>query len=385
MTIKWRFLPRLNTFPEVVAEIITLTQFAARQEHVTNTVLFWGGTKEFNCLTYGVMNDPEMEYDIEYCKEHGIGIRKAPVGGGPVYVNGEQGAGIAILFDIRDYGLKTLGEVMQKIVTGLAEAYSQKFGVPFRYKPVNDLEIQDRDGIWKKVSIVGSAFLGNAGGGHLLISVRKLPSGLDLNKMMKYVPEKFVDKAEETRTAAARAASVEDAVGREVFIDEGFEAYKDMLKKTFDAELVPSELSKEETELKNTVMKMQAEEKYIFERSERFRLGEIPPDVKVGRYIRKIIVPEGGGPLVRITALVKGDTLYDVRIAGSFHVAPLIPFPEVNTPLHEIERNLKGVPIDEKVILGKIEEIFQKPGYSVEKTTPEDLKDCIMHAIEKAT
>jgi hypothetical protein len=37
MTIKWRFLPRLNTFPEVVAEIITLTQFAARQEHVTNT------------------------------------------------------------------------------------------------------------------------------------------------------------------------------------------------------------------------------------------------------------------------------------------------------------------------------------------------------------
>jgi hypothetical protein len=290
-----------------------------------------------------------------------------------------------MMFDIRDYGLKTLEDVIRKSLGGIAEAYGRKFSHQFRYKPVNDFEALGRDGIWRKCSIVGPALVGNAGYIHMGISVKKFPSFIDLNEAMAYVPEKFADKAEETRTAAARATTIEDETGKELSIRDGIEAYKDFLRETFDAELVSGELTEEEKRLKETFRKAFARDEFIFGRNPKYRFGKIPSDVKVGKYTTKLRPPGGGGPLVRTTVLLKENTIYDMSFTGSFHLTPIVPFPEVSTPLHEVERNLKGVPIDEKVILGKIEEILQKPGYSVEKTTPEDLKDCIMHAIEKAT
>jgi len=103
-------------------------------------------------------------------------------------------------------------------------------------------------------------------------------------------------------------------------------------------------------------------DEFFMERSER-RFGKIPSDVT--RKMIQFKVPEG--PMVRIITLVKNRKVLDLLISGSIHASPLRP----TSPIHEIERALKGQPVDEKLFESRIAEILSRPNFNFAKVSAE--------------
>jgi hypothetical protein len=130
----------------------------------------------------------------------------------------------------------------------------------------------------------------------------------------------------------------------------------------FDVELVPGKLTEKERDYYQRMEKEYTSDEFFMERSER-RFGKIPSDV-----VRRMIqfkVPEG--PLIRIITLVKDNKIWDLLISGAIHASPLRP----TSPIHEIEKALKGQPVDEKLFESKIAEILNRPNFNFAKVSAE--------------
>jgi hypothetical protein len=96
------------------------------------------------------------------------------------------------------------------------------------------------------------------------------------------------------------------------------------------------------------------------ERSER-KFGALPSGVT--RKIIQFKVPEG--PMVRIVTLVRDKRIWDLLISGSIHASPLRP----TSPIHEIEKALKGQIVDERLFESKIAEILSRPNFNFAKVS----------------
>jgi hypothetical protein len=151
-------------------------------------------------------------------------------------------------------------------------------------------------------------------------------------------------------------------VGREIDLSEIKRLYIRQIEKTFEVKLVPGELTEKEKSYYREMEKEYTSDEFFMERSER-RFGKIPSDVT--REMIQFKVPQG--PMVRIITLVKDKRILDLLISGSIHASPLRP----TSPIHEIERALKGQPVDEKLFESKIEEILNRPNFNFAKVSAE--------------
>ena len=70
---------------------------------------------------------------------------------------------------------------------------------------------------------------------------------------------------------------------------------------------------------------------------------------------------------MRIVTLTKEDRIVDMVISGTIHASPLRP----TSPIHEIEKVLKGQPLDQRLFELKIAEVLTRPDFSFAKVTPE--------------
>jgi lipoate---protein ligase len=94
------------------------------------------------------------EIKIDYCRSHGIEIGRRITGGGSLYMDEGQ-IGWELVFDRATFGTVDLAEVTRRICEALALGLN-KLGVPARYRPRNDLEVDGR-----KISGAGGYFDGN--------------------------------------------------------------------------------------------------------------------------------------------------------------------------------------------------------------------------------
>jgi len=174
--------------------------------------------------------------------------------------------------------------------------------------------------------------------------------------------EKFADK--QASTIQERITYLEKLVGRSIDLKEIKEIYIKQIQRVFDVELVPGTLTEKERDYYGEMEKEYTSDEFFMERSER-RFGKIPSDV-----VRRMIqfkVPEG--PLIRIITLVKDNRIWDLLISGAIHASPLRP----TSPIHEIEKALKGQAIDEELFESKIVEILNRPNFNFAKVSAEFL------------
>lgn len=95
-----------------------------------------------------------QEIDVPYCRSHGIGMVRRITGGGAIYLDEGQ-LGWGLVFDRRTLGSVALGDLARDICETVATGLT-RLGVPARYRPRNDIEVDGR-----KISGTGGFFDGD--------------------------------------------------------------------------------------------------------------------------------------------------------------------------------------------------------------------------------
>ncbi|MBN1954984.1 MAG: lipoate--protein ligase family protein [Anaerolineae bacterium] len=140
------------------------------------------------CLGY--FQDAEQEVDLPFCREAGIPVFRREVGGGGVYLDGQQLFWQLVIH--KENPLVPTGKeaFYRRFLQPPIEAY-RALGIPAEYKPVNDIVANNR-----KVSGTGVAEIGD-----YIIFVGNLIVDFDYEMMarvLKVPDEKFRDKVYKT-------------------------------------------------------------------------------------------------------------------------------------------------------------------------------------------
>lgn len=83
-----------------------------------------------------------QELNLPACREAGVGIGRRITGGGALYLDEGQ-FGWELIFSKQTLGLTNLGDVARELCEACAAGLS-KLGVPVKYRPRNDLEVEGR-------------------------------------------------------------------------------------------------------------------------------------------------------------------------------------------------------------------------------------------------
>ena len=354
---KWRFL-EIDWLTYAETAIYRPVLMRARSEGIVpDTVSFCTFPRPSMITTF--FNDPEKDINLDFCRKEGITVFRTIASGGPIF--GDTGYIFTFLHLSRGNPKvpPNAEKMFEKTLTGIAAGISEVFNVECRFRPLNDVELKCEDGIWRKIGPSSCFYEKKAiqmGSG---IQVKQP----DLNLIASAITppaQKFQDK--ETRSIQERITYLEKSVGRRIELREIKEIYIRQIQKVFDVELVPGELTGKERDYYREMEREYTSDEFFMERSER-RFGKVPPNVS--RKMIQFKVPEG--PLVRVITLVEDDRLWDLLISGAIHASPLRP----TSPIHEIEKALKGQPIDAKLFESKIAEVLNRPNFNFAKVTAE--------------
>jgi lipoate-protein ligase A len=275
----------------------------------------------------GYFQDAGQEVDLERCRQGGIPVFRREVGGGAVYLDGEQ-----LFYQLvihRDNPLVPAGweAFYRRFLQAPIEAY-RALGIPAEYKPVNDIIANGR-----KVS-------GNGAGeiGEYYILVGNLIVDFDyemMSRVLKVPDEKFRDKVHQTLRDNL------STVRRELGSAPPREELWDLIAAKFAAVLGPLQVETEVDATWRAEANALAQTMLTDEWLHR-RVGQ-PPERKVT--IRAGVqvwhrVHKAPGGLIRATAESQDGVLAAVSLSGDFFIYPA-------QRLAELEAALVGVHVDQ--------------------------------------
>jgi lipoate-protein ligase A len=299
----------------------------------------------------GYFQDVEQEVDLALCREQGIPVFRREVGGGAVYLDGEQLFYQLVLH--RDNPLVPAGwEAFYRRFLQAPIAAYRALGIPAEYRPVNDIVANGR-----KVSGNGAAQIGD-----YLVLVGNLIVDFDYEMMarvLKVPDEKFRDKVYHTLQDNL------STVRREVGSAPPREQLWDLLTEEFSQVLGPLPV---ETEVDP---KWRAEvdalaptflsDEWLHRR--RGRPADRPLTIRSGVQLRHRMYKAPGG-LIRGTTEVRDGVLGEVSFSGDFFFYP-------SEKLVALEAALVGVPprgVEEAIARFYAQNGIKSPG-----VTPADL------------
>ncbi len=312
-------------------------------------------------LVLNFFNDPQKEINLEFCRSKGIPVCRVIASGGPIF--GDTGY-IFTFLHLKRANPKVPQDVpkmFEKTLTAVARGISNYFGIECRFRPLNDVEVRCPDGAWRKIGPSSCFFEEKAiqmGSG---IQVKE-PDVHLIAKAIPAPPEKFLDK--EAKSIQERITYLEKVVGRDIDLDEIRDIYRDRIEDVFQVKLSPGELTDKENTYYREMESEYTSDDFFMERAEN-RPGEIPPDAKRKMIQFKVLQ----GPFMRIIVWKKDDQIEDIIISGTIHASPLRP----TSPIHEIEKALKGKPVDQGLFESRIGEVLARPGFQIARVSPEFL------------
>ena len=138
----------------------------------------------------GFHQDIEQEVDLEFCRVNNIPVFRREVGGGAVFLDGNQ-----LFFQLT---IKLDNPLAPKRIEAFYRKFLQpiikvlhRIGIPAEYKPVNNLVVQNR-----KISGTGAGEIGD-----YIVFVGNLIRDFDyetMSRVLKIPDEKFRDKVKKT-------------------------------------------------------------------------------------------------------------------------------------------------------------------------------------------
>jgi lipoate-protein ligase A len=297
------------------------------------------------------------EVKLDYCRSRGIGVARRITGGGAIYFDEGQ-LGWELVFNRATLGIASLADLAREICEAAAAGLS-KLGVPARYRPRNDIEVNGR-----KISGTGGFFDEDTlfYQGTVLVNLNPADMVAALN-----VPEaKLAKRALDS--AAQRVVTLSELLGHAPQI----EAIKGALLAGFAERLgittVPGAITPQEESLAA---------RYYDE------------DIGTDAFVAEIDDPAAGagvlegshtGPGGTVAAYVRlegpgRERIREVLITGDFFVTP-------PRTVFDLEARLHNVPVAE--IGAAVERFFAEAKVGLLTVSPADFRTAIEAAIAHA-
>lgn len=270
-------------------------------------VVILAPAEPYVCIGYH--QDLSQEVDLNYCDAHEIPVFRREVGGGAVYLDGNQ-----IFYQIvlhRDHPLAqgTKSAFYQRLLEPVAQCYND-LGVPARYRPVNDVVT----GEGRKIAGTGAATLDG-----YMVLVGNLIADFDYDTMvrvLKVPDEKFRNKV--YQSMRANLTTLKRELGHLPTWNEMAEPLIRRFEATLgplDAAEMPSAVYERAAALKPTFLS--GEWLYKKSRERPGRAVKIATGVDVLHRLHK-----APGGLIRATLEIRKDRLVDVSLSGDFFCYP---------------------------------------------------------------
>ncbi len=300
----------------------------------------------------GYHQDAQQEIDLDFAAANGIPIFRREVGGGAVYLDGDQLFFQLIVRKDNPAVPAKITEFYQKFLQPVIDTYHQ-FGVNAEYKPVNDIIVNGR-----KISGTGAAQIED-----MMILVGNFLQDFNFEMMSKVIrvpDEKFRDKvfktmSENLTTFLRETGSIPSNDDLAADLLPHYEAlFGKMEAKKLDAELVQK--AEEILVEMNTPAWLLA--------NDRRRPDSSQVKIAEGVFVMQKMVKTPGG-LIRITAVNKEGILQDVHISGDFFFFPA-------ASLELLEQALDGVSVDSLSVNTVVEEFYRQHKVESPGVTPQD-------------
>jgi len=285
-------------------------------------------SEPYVCIGYH--QDREQEVDLAYCQEHGIPIFRREVGGGAVYLDGNQIFYQVVLHKGHPLAQGAKSAFYERLLQPVAAAYSD-LGVPAHYRPVNDVITAEG----RKISGTGAATIGD-----YLILVGNLIADFDyatMSHVLRVPDEKYRDKV--FKSIQANLTTLRRETGRE----HTWAEMTEVLIRRFEEVLGPLEASllPEQVRRQAEALRPQFEsEEWLYKKGR--RATERKVKIATGVHVIQRLHKASGG-LIRATTEVKGDRLAYVSLSGDFFCYP-------REAISELESALEGTALDQVAV-----------------------------------
>jgi len=288
-------------------------------------------------LTIGVNEDPTQVVDLDHCRAAGIVVRRRVNGGGAVFA-GRGSAFIGLYLPVDPPRVPgTAAAAFPQVLTAFAETLEARFGLPARYRPLNDIEIEGR-------KIIPASLKIEAGVMTLRMVFNVTPIDTEAAaRALPMPPEKVSDKRH--KTLQSRFTCLEAELGRKIERAEIEATCRAAVAHAFGVErLEPGTLTAAERRWAADYHDQLGDPAWFYGKTLARRLpgGLGPADrAATGR-------AKAPGGMIWATVVIRDGRVRHAVVNGDFHPRPL-------ASVGELEGALAGLPANAATLRERVE------------------------------
>jgi len=298
----------------------------------------------------GYHQNLEQEVDLDYCQAHHIPVFRREVGGGAVFLDGNQIFYQLVLHKNHPLAGGSKADYYQRMLQPVVDTY-QELGIDARFRPVNDIITAEG----RKIAGTGAAEIKD----HIIL-VGNLIADFDyetMTKVLKVPDEKFRDKLFKSLTE--NLTTIKREKGRMPTWDEMAEPlirnYQKILGPLEESPV--TEVIRQEVEaVKHSYLS--DDWLLIKRRDEKHRNIKIATDVNIIQHMHK-----APGGLMKANYELKDEKIQSLSLCGDYFCYPA----DVD---RQIERILEGRQLDEAA--GILEEYYRQHAIETPGISPSD-------------
>lgn len=301
----------------------------------------------------GYHQDVEQEVDLEFCNNKKIPVFRRQVGGGAVYLDGNQLFFQLIIRRDNPIAPKRIDAFYKKFLRPVIEVH-RRIGLDAKYKPVNDIVVENR-----KISGTGAAEIGDS-----IVFVGNLILDFDyemMSQVLKIPDEKFRDKVK--KTIEENLSTIRRELGEQRYKQWNEQSMNHMLVEEFEkllGTLAPANKNDELIAKMKELKRWMIGDAWLFQRGKRVedRVVKVRSGLTVVQRVHK-----AAGGLVRADFAVDDSKLRYVSISGDFFCYP-------ENSIKKITSELEDCCI--KDVSNKIREFYSSYKFEIPGVTVDD-------------
>lgn len=301
----------------------------------------------------GFHQDVNQEVDLEFCRHHNIPVFRREVGGGAVFLDGNQLFFQLILKRDNPIAPKRIDAFYKKFLEPVITVH-RRIGLEVEYKPVNDIVIDHR-----KISGTGAGEIGDC-----IVFVGNLIVDFDyetMAKVLKIPDEKFRDKVR--KTIEENLSTLTRELDQETLSQWNEDALNNMMAEEFQHLLGPMSPGVMDNELLKKMEDLEPDmtgDDWLYIRGKRVpgRVVKVRSGLEVIHRMHKAV-----GGLMRADFALEDGRLKNVSISGDFFCFP-------NDAVQRLSIKLDNCPMTS--VSGTIADFFKHETVDMPGVTQDD-------------